>query len=299
MQLSSKTLLLLLPLLSRALAAPMLDAAEPFPVASSISVPRDADLLQNLENDTKQILNNLGGKVNAQAGNQAEIQALQDDIARLKALQAKEGPAAAAGEQKGIDSIQAVLDNIEGKANKTKRAGAGNQAEIQALEDDIARLKALQAKEGPAAAAGEQKGIDSIQAVLDRLQGKNPTPNSNIKRADNAAIAALEADIARLKALQAKEGPAAAVGEQKGIDSIQAVLDRLEGKAGADKAGAAKAGDEKVKRAGEGNEAAIAALQADIARLKALQGKEGPAAKEGIQTGIDSIEAELGRLQGQ
>ena len=63
------------------------------------------------------------------------------------------------------------------------------------------------------------------------------------------------------------------------------MLDNLQGKGG------------KAKRAGD--QAAISALQADIARLKALQAKEGPAARAGIQKGIDSIQAELDRLQGQ
>ena len=176
MQLSTKTLLILLPFFLQALAKPVPDAVEPFPVASFLPVPthiitpREADILQDLENQTKQILSELEGKLHARAGDQVEIQALQDDIARLKALQKTEGPAAAAGEQKGIDSIQAVLDSLQGGGGKAKRAG--DQAAISALQADIARLKALQAQLGPDAKAGIQKGIDSIQAELDRLQGQ-------------------------------------------------------------------------------------------------------------------------------
>ena len=321
MQLSSQLALLLLPLLPKALAVPVQDRPAPAP-APTLSPPLPVVLPRSggdIESAERRILKERAGG-DPQGDPQGELDGLLGD--------GKGGLNGILGNAGG--ELNGVLGHLGGIIKKRAIGDAGNQAAIDALKADIANLKQIQSTEGPAAAAGEQAGIDSIQAVLDRLQGGSGGGNqtkakrqsnkttttappheadilqnlqgelsnllnglkgiTNKRAADDegkqAAIDALEQDIARIKALQANAGPAAKAGEQKGIDSIQNEVDRLEDKA-------------KVKRQGGAeNQAAVDALLADIANLKGLQASEGPEAAAGEQQGIDSIQAVLDGLAG-
>ena len=306
MQLSAQKACLLLSLFHQTLASPIAfpskDSLNLIPALSSRSpspslslTARQEDIFQGIQATLDGIFGQLANlKAGNGAGNAADnnankaadskvkrqdaaIAALQADVARLQALQAKEGPAAAAGLQKAIDSIQAEIARLQGAGGADAGAGvgAGNNTRRAAF---IGEFGALEGGAAAAAAEGIAKGFEG--ELGDFIRGRDV--DQVAKRANQAALDALQADVARLQTLQKGKGAAAQAGIQKGIDSIEAEIQREDG-------------GKKAKRA---DDAAAQALQADVTRLETLQKGKGAAAQAGIQKGIDSIKAEIARLSG-
>ncbi|KAI4153537.1 MAG: hypothetical protein LQ340_002270 [Diploschistes diacapsis] len=74
----------------------------------------------------------------------------------------------------GFNKVDKRFERLEAREKERERHSSwkrANQAAIDALEKDEARLKALASKEGPAATPGIERGAQAIQDDIDRLQG--------------------------------------------------------------------------------------------------------------------------------